>query len=420
MDNKVKGAWLIHHTNKLQNITNQEKYQKAFLAGKSGILLSAISETNQSVVSAEKLAVLANAANINTTFELPKLLDVLQEHQLIDKSASGVGVLGVTTVTTLQHTSNIFESLQPNNVENSVIELAEIASEKPIQSTLLSEKISDLYKLSSSEMSGVLFDSEQIGFVDAENINKNEKILFNGNLFRRDSAQKIKAVLDSLTQSEQISLNELSATLRRIACIPVLEAQKILGIKLFEKVAAIGFIDVNVVSNSKEEVGYVTLPSAFSKYSSSMVEDAFDLAKAFVASLTYGMTKSSYMRGQITMIDRLLSALISGSEVGPVSAIGQDYKVLELKGVVSVRQGSKNGRTGPMLKLLKKEVGKLALQAIRQGDISEHSVPSLPGAAITKYKNPETNRETIRRNQVQRSPSETNDMINSLRTGGGL
>lgn len=390
------------------------------MAGKSGILLSAISESNQSIVSNEKLAILANAANINTTFELPKLLDVLQEHQLIDKSVSGVGVLGVTTVTTLQHTSNIFESLEPNNIENSVIELAEIASEKPVESTLLSEKISDLYQLSSSEMSGVLFDSEQIGFVDVENINNNEKILFNGNLFRRDSAQKIKAVLDSLTQSEQNSLNELSATLRKIACIPVLEAQKILGLKLFEKVTAIGFIDVNVVSNNKEEVGYVTLPSAFSKYSSSMVEDAFDLAKAFVASLTYGMTKSSYMRGQITMIDRLLSALISGREVGPVSAIGQDYKVLELKGVVSVRQGSKNGRTGPMLKLLKKEVGELALQAIRQGDISEHSVPSLPGAAITKYKNPETNRETIRRNQVQRSPSETNDMINSLRTGGGL
>ncbi|MBL1432842.1 MAG: hypothetical protein COC09_05300 [Gammaproteobacteria bacterium] len=420
MDNKVKGAWLIHHTNKLQNVTNQEKYQKAFLAGKSGILLSAISESNQSIVSNKKLAVLANAANINTTFELPKLLDVLQEHQLIDKSESGVGVLGVTTVTTLQHTSNIFESLEPNNVEKSVIELAEIASEKPVESTILSEKISDLYQLSNNEMSGVLSDSEQIGFVDVENISKNEKILFNGNLFRRDSAQKIKAVLDSLTQIEQNSLNELSATLRKIACIPMLEAQKILGIQLFKKVAAIGFIDVNVVSNNKEEVGYVTLPSAFSKYSSSMVEDAFDLAKAFVASLTYGMTKSSYMRGQITMIDRLLSALISGREVGPVSAIGQDYKVLELKGVVSVRQGSNNGRTGPMLKLLKKEVGELALQAIRQGDISEHSVPSLPGAAITKYKNPETNREAIRRNQVQRSPSETNDMINSLRTGGGL
>ena len=420
MDDKVKGSWLIHHTNKLQNVTNQGKYQKTFLSGKAGILLSAISESNQSVVTTEKLEILANAANINATFELPKLLEVLQDHHLIDRSTSGVGVLGVTTASTLQHTANIFESLNPDKIEGSVIELAEIASEKPIDSKLMSERISDSYKLSTKEISGVLFDSEQIGFVDVEDMGKNEKLLFNGNLFRRESASKIKAVLDSLSQQEQLKLNELSETLRRIACIPVSEAQNMLGSTLFSKVTSIGFIDVNVVSNNKEEVGYVTLPSAFSKYSSSMIEDAFDLAKAFVASLTYGMTKSSYIRGQITMIDRLLSALISGREVGPVSAIGQDYKILELKGVVSVRHGTKNGRSGPIMKLLKKEVGELALQAIRQGDISEQSVPSLPGAAITKFRGPEANRETLRRNQIQRSPSETNDMINSLRMGGGF
>jgi len=420
MDNKVKGSWLIHHTNKLQNITNQGKYKKAFLAGKSGILLSAISESNESVVLNDKLEILADAANINITFELPKLLEVLQDHQLIDKSQSGVGVLGVTTVTTLQHTSNIFESLEPSNIENSVLDLAEITSERPIESAILSERISDLYTLSRQEINEVLSDSEQIGFVDVENIGKNEQILFNGNLFRRESAQKTKAVLDSLSQKEQMSLNELSETLRKIACIPVVEAEKILGEILFQKITSIGFIDVNVVSNNTEEVGYVTLPSAFSKYSSSMVEDAFDLAKAFIASLTYGMTKSSYSRGQITMVDRLLSALIAGREVGPVNAIGQDYKVLELKGVVSVRHGTKNGRSGPMMKLLKKDVGELALQAIRQGDISEQSVPSLPGAAITKFRGPEVNRESIRRIQVQRSPRETNDMINSLRTGGSF
>ena len=46
-----------------------------------------------------------------------------------------------------------------------------------------------------------------------------------------------------------------------------------------------------------------------------------------------------------------------------------------------------------MLKLLKKEVGQLALQAIRQGDVSEHSLQSLPSAAITKFSGPEDSRE---------------------------
>lgn len=208
--------------------------------------------------------------------------------------------------------------------------------------------------------------------------------------------------------------------MKRNACVPYTDALKILGEILFKKVNAIGFFDINVVSNSREEVGYLTLPAAFSKFSSSMVDDAFDLAKAFVASLTYGMTKSDYARGQISMIDRLLGALIDGREVGPVSAIGQDYKILELKGVVSIRHGTKGGRSGPLMRLLKKEVGELALQAIRQGDVSEQSIMALPGAAITKFRGPEVNREIIRREQIQKSPFETNDMISALRTGGGF
>lgn len=420
MDKKVQGSWLIHHTNKLQNVTNQGEYQNTFVAGKAGILLSAISETNQSNLSTDKLNVLANASNINTAFELPKLLDVLEAQELIDVTPSGVGVLGVTTSSALQHTTNIFESLEPKNIEISAIELAEIASTKPVSSADISEKISDEYQLPKKEVEQLFYDSENIGFVDAESIGKDEKILFNGNLFRRGSAVKTKAVLDSLKPAEQVSLNELTQILKQNACVPYSDALRILGDPLFKKVNSIGYFDINVVSNSHEEVGYLTLPSAFSKFSNSMVDDAFDLAKAFVASLTYGMTKSTYTRGQISMIDRLLGALIDGREVGPVSAIGQDYKVLELKGVVAIRHGTKGGRSGPLMRLLKKEVGELALQAIRQGDVSEQSIQSLPGAAITKFRGPEANREIIRREQIQKSPFETNDMISALRTGGGF
>lgn len=151
-----------------------------------------------------------------------------------------------------------------------------------------------------------------------------------------------------------------------------------------------------------------------------MVDDAFDLAKAFVSSITYGMTKSSYTRGKIQMVDALLSALVRGESVGPVQAISEDYKLLELKGVVKVSQGSKKGRTGPMLELLKIEVGELALQVIRQGDVSEHSLKNFPTAAVTSFNGPEQNRELTRRTQRRLSPKATNDMLSVLRTGGGL
>ena len=120
------------------------------------------------------------------------------------------------------------------------------------------------------------------------------------------------------------------------------------------------------------------------------------------------------------MVDLLLTHLINGQSIGPVHAISEDYKVLELKGVVEVKTGSKNGRTGPMLRLLKKEVGELALQAIRQGDVSEHSLTSLPSAAVTKFDGPEHNRERIRKKQTKISPKATNDMLSVLRTGGSF
>ena len=70
--------------------------------------------------------------------------------------------------------------------------------------------------------------------------------------------------------------------------------------------------DVNVVGNESGKNYFVTRPAAFSKFTNTIADDALDLAKALVASLTYGMTVSSYYRGRIQMI--------SGGSVGPATA----------------------------------------------------------------------------------------------------
>lgn len=420
MDKKVKGSWLIHHTQKLQNVTNQQSYEKTFLSGKAGILLSAISSDDETIIDNSRLEVLAKASNISTTFELPKLLEVLRQRELIDQGANSIAILGVTTASALQHTSDIFDALNPSESESAAINLAEQASIKPVTVLEAKEHLSDSYFLRDSDVNQVINDAEEIGFVDVEKLGNDNSLLFNGNLFKRDTAKKAEAVLKSLSPSEQSLLNELTEELKKKACIPVDSAKFRLGDPLFLKVMSIGLFDINVVSNSKEEVGFLTLPSAFSKYSNPMVEDAFDLTKAFISSITYGMTKSPYYRGQIQAVNALLRTLVRGESIGPVDAIAEDYKVLELKGVVQVHRGTKKGRTGPMLRLLKKEVGELALQAIQQGDVSEHSLQSLPNAVVTMFSGPESNREKLRRKQVKMSPKATNDMISVLRTGGGF
>ena len=418
MDRKVEGAWIIHHTNKLQTVTNQNDFENTFVAGKAGILLSAISSEDQLSIKTERLEALAKASGIGVRLELPVILPILEDRKLIERGTGGIEVLGVTSAATLQHASDIFNDSNPSASESAAIFLAERASEVPIDAKEIKEEISDSYKLKSSSTDYLLSSCEKIGFIDVEDVDGSKKLYFNGNLFRRESLPKTDKILGSLNSAEQIKLIEVTDLLKSRACISVDEAKKIMGEGLFSKVSAIGIFDINVVSNANEETGFLTLPSAFSKYSTSMVDDAFDLTKAFVSSLTYGMTKSQYERGQITMIAELLQALINGRWIGPATAIGQDYKVLELKGVVQVQQRTgRNGRSGPMMKLLKKEVGELALKAIQDGDVSEQSLQSLPTATVTHFSGPEINREKVRRRQVATSPKATRDLLTALRTG---
>jgi hypothetical protein len=323
MDKQVSGAWLIHHSGKLQNVSTSFEYANITAAGKSATLLSALSGESEITIPHSRVKTLAAAARISS-LELPSILEILEQRSLIDQGSEEISVLGLTTRATLSHASDIFDSRAPSNIERATLLLAEISSHTPVEKTKIGERLSDEFSLSKPEVAQALNDAEQIGFVDVESLDTQEQLYFNGNLFRRESLSKARAVLDSLTQIEQTAVQELMQELQTTACLSLERVTAVLGEKLFRKVFAIGLFDMNTVCNSSENVAFITLPSSFSKYSSSMIDDAFDLAKAFVCSITYGMTKSIHARGRISMVSRLLEVLISGQEVGPVPAIAED------------------------------------------------------------------------------------------------
>jgi hypothetical protein len=103
MDAKTKGAWLVHHTHKLEQVHGIQQFDKISAAGKAGILLSALSASDQTSLDSARVELLAKAASINTVFELPKLLELLQKRGLVQVSDKGVDVLGVTTSLVVQH-----------------------------------------------------------------------------------------------------------------------------------------------------------------------------------------------------------------------------------------------------------------------------------------------------------------------------
>lgn len=417
MEKKTTGAWLIHHTTKLQQVTNPA-FDRIALAGKAGMLLSALSESQDSTLKKKTIEAIARAAGISPVLELPTLLTKLEENQLLNRSQSGdIYVLGLTTASVLTHTSDIFHSVDPEPKDFAVLELAELASHLPVNDVYAAEYLGDGYKLPKNVVQNILLDSEEIGFIDSENIDKDRKLYFNGNLFRREDAQKITAILASLNPAELRSVQELEDTFKNTVCVSYDRALQIVGESVLKRLQSIGMYDVNGVSNEVGSSYFLTKPAAFGKYGNALVEDALDLAKVFVTSLSYGMTRSSAGRGRITMLPALMRKLLRGEWVGPATAIGQDYKVLELKRVIQVNPATSNTF---YMRLLKKDVGELAFQAIREGDVSEASLPLLPSASIIDYSGPERNREHVRRKQTSQAKREVVDILRTLRTGESL
>lgn len=414
MDEKTKGAWVIHHARKLQSTLSQD-FDAIGFAGKSGTLLSAISAERQLQIPQGRLDALAKANHISPKSELPAILGELTRQRLILPGAGAIEVIGLTGRGVLESTARIFSESSHEKHEELVIKVSDAASENPLTDKAAVEALSDEFKLPSKDVLDTLLLGCNIGFFDSEAISPTEKLLFNGNLFRREDARKINGVLSTLSAVEAANLNELNAKLQTSGCLPLEIATHMLGNDLFDRLHSIGMFDVNVVGNNQGKNYFVTRPAAFSKFSDSIADDALDLAKALVASLTYGMTISSYYRGRIQMVSALMNKLIAGGTVGPATAIGNDYQALEFKGVVEVTPAQ-----GGMfnMRLLKPEVGRLALAVIQQGDITAESVASLPGARVTEYLGPEVTREVKRKHSTEAVKLKAKNLLQEIRTGG--
>lgn len=415
VDKKTEGAWLVHHSNKLQTVTGAVEFQDIEFAGKCGILLSALAADQETSLNTPKVEAIAKAANLNVHTDLPAILKKLKERQLIDRSISGIAVLGLTTQTVLSHTADIFQSTGPNGKEQAAIFLAEETSRAPAVEKQLTEMLADTHKLSKETTRALLEQSVTIGFVDTQPLDASTRLFFNGNLFRVENAKKCESILMSLSTTDRANMESLEQLLLKKGCIEETEARKRLGNSLFDKLHSIGIFDVNGVSNEKETTYYVTRPGAFGKYGNTIAEDALDLAKALVASLSYGMTKSPHGRGKIRLLNPLLDKLLRGEWLNPSTAAGQDYKILELKRVVEVRRAQ-----GSMfrMRLLKREVGLHAKKILNFGDASEDSLPAIPGASVTTYKGPEHNRSLKRKKMTELDKDTTAALLNDIRTGG--
>ena len=417
MDKQTKGAWIVHHGRKVAaDLRGAAEFSAIDLAAKATGLLARLGESDQATLSREQVTAAARVGNLNPRTELDVCLDHLQKRKLIDRSSGGeVSVLGVTGVSALTHAADLFEDIEPQLAERAAISLAELSSQSPVSAKGAVEFIGDTHELTKADATDFVQQAIQIGFVDSEG-DGSDRLLFNGNLFRRDTASKTLKVLGSLSSDEQSKLSEFNAKLKADGAVYASEASAILGDVLFSKAKAAALYDMNIVSNEAGDHVFITAPGAFHKFSNPLTEDAFDHAKALVAALSYGMSQSSQVRGRIWGIDLLLGKLIRRRSVGPAQAIGNDYRALELERVVQIERVG-NGFT---MRLLKREVGVIALDVLKAHNAAASALEILPSAGMRNYTPPEMARVGLRKTQSPASKAQTRTLLSAVRGGGAL
>lgn len=415
-EREVTGAWVIHHGRKLVLDANgPAEFPAIDEAAKAATLLTKLGQTNQANVSSAEVRAIAVSSGLNPRYELSSLLQVLQKKRLIDQTDNEVSILGVTTRGSLGHAADMYQEAEPTKYERASVTLAELASAAPIKRVDVVEKIGDEHRLTRMEAKDFLNRAEEIGFVDREG-EGDERLLFNGNLFRRDNVVKSQKVLTSLSEAEQTKVAEVAAHLERSGCLTAAQVEKLLTSPVFEKLVAAGVYDLNQVTNERGSHVYVTSPSAFHKFVDPMIDDCFDMAKSLVAALSYGMKSRSSSQGRIDLLPRLLGNLIAGVEVGPATAIGEDYRVLEVNRVVKLRPDIRYPNRYHM-KLLKREVGELALQVLTRGNASAQALTEFPSAPMAGYIGPEDSRAAVRKRQSKPSKRTTLDVLEAVRGG---
>jgi hypothetical protein len=421
MDNKTKGAWLLAQSKSLDAVNGVGRLENIQYAGRTGRLYNllrrnAIDEKTP-VVSAALITSICQLNNIDRASR-ESGLSRLQAEGRIEVGASGdIAVLGATATAVLEATAAIFESTNPTNEEQAVVHLSEKVAERPETRERIAEYVSDTFRISTAETSSLIDVCRSTAILD-QSEDRGFAILFNNNTFRSgEYAAKAFSLMQALTANEKQKLDELQNRLNLRGAILDLDAKQILGDDLYRRLIGVGLFDRLEVSNTTEAVGYLTSPDSFQKFGKPFEDDPVDDAKALLASLTYGMTRSDNVRGAIAWPDALLRKLIDGDEVGGqygVRAIGEDYRELEKRQVVQLTQKRAGRYT---MKLLKKDVGELARTLIRGNTVASEAL-LMDGAPATKFSGPAKNRQTVRARHTLQDNQFIVGALDRLRSGG--
>lgn len=401
-----KGAWVASskkHLDRLQYSPEVSEFAATEIAGKAANLLALMQTDAAECVSPEVLNAYCISAKIRPA-ERYTILRKLEDDGRIEVRKVGEKIEGVDVYTfsredVLRSAARIFDASDPSARDVANIEALEHVCLLPRTESELAAHLSDSgFKESDAVLTVKL--QQQLGLVGVDkSAALAEPIIFNEYAFV-EKPSAIVAALKTMKHEERQTLVDVQQLVEEKGCV----LYEVLGKKKFPAdvlrlMEGLGLLDRQEVVSPFGNVDFVTLPQTFGVYGGKfgMGVDCFHHAKMLLCCLTFGTVKSAWYRGKINNPVDILNSLLRGNEVGPCTAIGQDYVILEKEGVVSLRRAPHKPGEQYYMKLRKREVGELAKQVLLyRRTYSDTGILVLPNPSPGHdYVNPQDKRAEI-------------------------
>jgi len=329
-----------------QNISRY--FGSTILAGHAGLFLSSLK--NHRKMKYRKLRVLAAAAHIEgpmlATVAVPwlKTGGFIELAAQEDEAEVRCNVLDYAAV--LSATSALFRSLSPTPEEVAVIGIVDLGMAAP----QLRGEI-----LNASNLGNVETLNRALGLAKSYNIVRvlegpgiSEPLVYSP-LIWGDKMTRAGKALSHLTPNRRAILLALIERIRTYQGLPLERAIAWAVAQgegsIVDLAVGLGLLDKTVITAEGQQKVFLTTPHLYGELAVTQGRDVCDRIRLFLDSIRHGQHYGKWYTGRIADPAVLLSKLINVGEIGPCTAIGRDYQLVEKSGIINVRpSGYKPGQ----------------------------------------------------------------------------
>lgn len=231
-----------------------------------------------------------------------------------------------------------FRSLEPTPEESLVLDILDRGIRSP---TTKSDAHNALSSQSEELVDRALSLASGYGIVKVLDAYDMRDPVFYSPLIWGDNIAKAGKALSHLPENRRAVLLQLIDSVRVYQGIPETAAEKWAGkngeVGLVEFAVGLGLFDrTEILTKEGGATSFLTTPHLYGELAVAHGKDVCDRVRLFLDSIRHGQHYGNWVTGKIQDPATLLGKLVDAGEIGPCTAIGRDYVLVEKAGVVSV------------------------------------------------------------------------------------